>query len=157
MVAATIVCPGIKQVIPLAPEPIQNTDGNTKQDCEINAGKRIIKKIRSAHPRLNIIITGDSLYSKQPFIDQLKQNGMSFILVAKPTDHKFLYQCFTEFRHMGETYKIEIKDYKGRRHLYERSEFIIPISVLSKLTTFVNNFSVFIIMFQQIFPCSKTC
>ena len=36
VVAPTMICPGIKQVIPLAPEPIQNTDGNTKQDCEIN-------------------------------------------------------------------------------------------------------------------------
>ena len=44
---------------------------------------------------------------------------MSFILVAKPTDHKLLYQWFTEFRQMGETHKLEIKDYKGRRHLYE--------------------------------------
>lgn len=119
VVAATIICPGIKQVIALAPEPIQNIDGNTKQDCEINAGKRIIRKIHSTHPKLNIIITADGLYSKQPFIDQLKQNGMSFILVAKPTDHKLLYQWFTEFRQMGETHKLEIKDYKGRRHLYE--------------------------------------
>ena len=119
VVAATIICPGIKQVIPLAPEPIQNIDGNTKQDCEINAGKRIIKKINSTHPKLKIIITADSLYSKQPFIDQLKQNGMSFILVAKPTDHKLLYQWFTEFHQMGETHKLEIKDYKGQRHFYE--------------------------------------
>ncbi len=50
VVAATIACPGIKQVIPLEPGPIQNTDGTTKQDCEINAGKRIVNKIRSTHP-----------------------------------------------------------------------------------------------------------
>ena len=36
--------------------------------------------------QLKIIIAGDGLYSKQPFIDQLKENSMSFILVAKPTD-----------------------------------------------------------------------
>ena len=119
VVAATIICPGIKQVIPLAPEPIQNIDGNTKQDCEINAGKRIVKKITSTHPKLKIIITADSLYSKQPFIDQLKQNGMSFILVAKPTDHKLLYQWFTEFHQMGETKILKLKDHKGRKHLYE--------------------------------------
>ena len=119
VVAATIVCPGIKQVIPLAPEPIQNTDGSTKQDCEINAGKRIVKKIRSTHPKLKIIIAGDGLYSKQPFIDQLKENSMSFILVAKPTDHTLLYQWFSEFHQMGETQKLQIFDHKGRRHLYE--------------------------------------
>ena len=36
--------------------------------------------------QLKIIIAGDGFYSKQPFIDQLKENSMSFILVAKPTD-----------------------------------------------------------------------
>lgn len=119
VVAATVVCPGIKQVIPLACEPIQNIDGTTKQDCEINAGKRIIDKIRTAHPKLKIIICADSLYSKQPFIDLLKHKGMSFIIVAKPTDHKILYQWFSEFHQMGETQQVEITDHKGRRHLYE--------------------------------------
>ena len=119
VVAATIVCPGIKQVMLLAPEPIQNGDGNTKQDCEIKAGKRLVKKIRTTHPKLKIIIGGDGLYSKQPFIDELKKYGMSFILVAKPTDHTFLYQWFSEFHQMGETQQLEIYDIKGRRHFYE--------------------------------------
>jgi len=119
VVAATIVCPGVKQVIPLAPEPIQNTDGDSKQDCEINAGKRILSKIRSTHPKLKIIIPGDSLYSKQPFIDELKKYNMSFILTAKPADHKMLNQWFSEFQQMGETQKLELKDQKGRRHFYE--------------------------------------
>ena len=119
VVAATIVCPGIKQVIPLAPEPIQNFDGSTKQDCEINAGKRIVHKIRAAHPKLRIIIVGDGLYSKQPFIDELKRAGMSFILVAKPDDHIILNQWFSDFKKLGETHRLEIKDAKKRRHVYE--------------------------------------
>lgn len=119
VVAATIVCPGVKQVIPLAPEPIQNSDGKTKQDCEINAGKRILHKIRSAHPKLKIIISGDGLYSDQPFIDELKQVAMSYILIAKPTDHKIMYQWFSEFKQMGEIQQLELNDEKGRRHLYE--------------------------------------
>ena len=40
VVQAAIVHPGIKQVIPLMPEQICNTDGTVKQDCEINAAKR---------------------------------------------------------------------------------------------------------------------
>ena len=39
---AVIVHPDMKQVLPLAPESIQNKDGLTKQDCEINAGKRYV-------------------------------------------------------------------------------------------------------------------
>lgn len=118
VVAATIVCPGIKQVMLLAPEPIRNIDGSTKQDCEINAGKRLVKKIRDTHPKLKIIIAGDGLYSKQPFIDELTRYGMSFILVAKPADHTFLHQWFSEFHQMGETQQLETFDHKGRRHLY---------------------------------------
>lgn len=119
VVAATIVCPGIKQVLPLAAEPIQNFDGSTKQDCEINAGKRIVHKIRSAHSKLRIIIVGDGLYSKQPFIDEIKQAAMSYILVAKPDDHIFLNQWFSDFQKMGETHRLEIKDMKKGKHVYE--------------------------------------
>lgn len=68
---ASLVHPGKKQIIPLSPEAISNTDGADKQDCEINAGKRLIKKIRVSHPKLGIIIVGDGLYSKQPFIEDL--------------------------------------------------------------------------------------
>ena len=119
VVAATIVCPGVKQVIPLAPEPIRNTDGQTKQDCELNASKRLVQKIRLTHPKLKIIITGDDLYSNQPFIDALKTSGMSFILVAKPSNHKILFQWIDDFKKMEDVSHLEIKDDKGRIHIYQ--------------------------------------
>lgn len=56
--------PDMKQVIPLMPEEIRNTDGATKQDCEMNAAKRLIPKLRKAHPQLGIILTGDDLFSR---------------------------------------------------------------------------------------------
>ncbi|MDP2644391.1 MAG: hypothetical protein Q8P24_05590 [Desulfobacterales bacterium] len=116
---AVIVHPGSRQVLPFFPEPIQNSDGTDKQDCETNAGKRTIAKIRKAHPKLPIIITADDLYSKQPFVDALKGNDMSFILVAKPSDHKILFEWVEEFTNMGGTEHLEIIDKKGRYHRYE--------------------------------------
>ena len=116
---AALVHPDYKQVIPLAPEQIQNTDGNDKQDCETNAGKRIVKKIRQAHPKLGIIIVADSLYSKQPFIKELKDERMSFILVAKPKDHKIMMEWIEEQKQMGEVCRLQYKDQKGRYHFYE--------------------------------------
>ncbi len=113
---ASIVHPARRQVIPLAPEPIQNTDGSSKQDCERNAGKCLIQKIRKAHPKLNIIITGDGLYSNQPFIDELKYNRMSFILIAKPGDHTFLFNHLATVTHKIQ--RLEHSDDKGRRHIY---------------------------------------
>ena len=116
---AAIVCPGTRQVIPLAPEPVQNSDGQEKQDCEINAGKRMLKKIRQTHPKLRIVIGGDGLYSKQPFITELKKNRMSFVLVAKPDDHKTLFQWVQELRVMGEIHSFTFTDLKNRIHQYE--------------------------------------
>ena len=119
IVQAAMVCPGMRQVVPLAPEAVQNSDGQDKQDCEINAGKRIVRKIRQAHPKLRIIISGDSLYSKQPFITQLKAKRMSFVLVAKPDDHRTLFQWVQELRDMGEIQSLTFKDLKNRLHHYE--------------------------------------
>jgi len=116
---SVIVNPDMRQVIPLAPEQISNHDGTKKQDCEINAGKRVIHNIRKVHPKLGIIITGDDLYSKQPFIDELKKNRMSFILVAKPTDHKILFQWIDELTQLGGGDSLELIDEKGRRHRYQ--------------------------------------
>lgn len=119
VLAASFVCPGIRQVLPLSPEPIRNQDGSTKQDCERNAGKRLTGKIRKTHPKMKIIITGDGLYSNQPFIETLKTQGISYILVAKPNDHKVLYEWFSEIRDMGETSQLSYTDAKGRHHTYE--------------------------------------
>ena len=116
---AVIVHPDMKQVLPLAPEAIQNKDGSKKQDCEINAGKRIISRIRDNHPKLKMIITGDGLYSKQPFIDVLKKNAMSYILVAKPTDHKILFEWVDELTGLGDGSQFEVKPEKGVTHWYQ--------------------------------------
>ena len=114
---AALVHPDMKQVIPLAPEFIRNVDGNTKQDCELNAAKRIIKKINKDHPRLPIIILGDSLYSKSPFIEELP--GFSYILTAKPKDHKTLYEDIEGFRRIGGMDNLEVTKKKDRIFKYE--------------------------------------
>lgn len=116
---AAIVHPRMRQVLPLAPEPIRNTDGDKKQDCEINAGKRLVANLRKRHPRLTIIIVGDGLYSKQPFVDDVKTAGMSFILVAKPDDHKVLFQWVAELLALGGGDSLAFTDDNGRLHRYQ--------------------------------------
>jgi hypothetical protein len=115
---AVMLHPHMRQVLPLFPEPVANTDGHRKQDCELNAAKRLLPKMRRAHPKLPIIITADGLYSKQPFIDALKAARMSFILVAKPTDHKILFEWANELDGLGQGGHLQLADDKGRRHHY---------------------------------------
>ena len=111
-----IVHPDMKPVIPLMPEQIVNTDGRTKQDCEMNASKRWLAKIKKDHPRLNLIINADGLSSKQPFITEVKGAGYSYILVAKPGDHKYLMEWVDAF---DSTPGKRIVDAKGKIHQYE--------------------------------------
>lgn len=118
IVQAVIAHPDMRQVLPLAPEAVTNRDGTEKQDCEINAGKRLLAKIRKNHPKLPIIIGGDGLYSKQPFIQECKKLDFSYVLVAKPADHKVLFEYVEEITAMGEAETLELVDLKNRRHIY---------------------------------------
>lgn len=91
LLGAVLLHPNRREVIPLAPEPIVKSDGNTKNDCEQNAAKRLLSDMRRKHPHLKIVITEDSLSSTGPHIRLLKELDMRFILGAKPTNHKFLF------------------------------------------------------------------
>ena len=53
-------------VISLGTEFIENEKENvSKQDCELNAAKRLLAKIKKDYPRLPICIQGDALYANQ--------------------------------------------------------------------------------------------
>jgi len=118
IVQAALMKPGVRQVIPLAPEEVRNTDGREKQDCEITAGKRLLSRIRRSHPKLPLVIVGDSLYSKQPTIEAITELHMDYILVAKPEDHKKLTEWVNEMRTLKETTVRRIKD-KDLTRVYE--------------------------------------
>lgn len=92
VLGATLVHPDLKVVIPLAPEPIINEDGHTKNDCERNATRRWLKQFRRAHPRLPIIIVEDALSANAPHIADLRKAKARFIIGVKRGDHAFLFE-----------------------------------------------------------------
>jgi hypothetical protein len=59
------------------------------------------------------------LHSKQPFMEHAKAQGMSYILTAKEGDHKLLIEWINEQRLLNEVTRLEVKDSKGRTHVYE--------------------------------------
>ena len=91
MLGVAMVHPDQRVVIPFAPEAIVQQDGQTKNDCERNASKRLLEKIRREHPQLNLTIVEDGLASNAPHIRLLKQLKFHFILGAKPDDHQHLF------------------------------------------------------------------
>lgn len=111
-----IMHPNMKQVIPLMPEEISNKDGVTKQDCEMNAAKRLIPKVKKDHPQLGIIFGGDDLFSKQPIIQDILSANAHYIFVAKPTSHKYLYEWLAAYPSLNNK---TIVDAEGTRHVYQ--------------------------------------
>src|SRR5881409_1972922 len=92
ILGAAIIHPDFREVIPLMPEPIVKQDGTEKNDCERNAAKRFITKLRQDHPHLKFIITEDALSSNAPHIETLHDYGCHYILGVKEGDHAYLFK-----------------------------------------------------------------
>lgn len=110
MLAAVIVHPDLKEVIPLAPEPIIKQDGQSKNDCERNAAKRFFAKLRQDHPHLRLIITEDALSSNAPHIREIQKHRMHYILGVKEGDHPFLFTQIAQAEQSNSTTQFEITD-----------------------------------------------
>src|SRR5919205_4679732 len=110
MLGAALIHPDLRAVIPLMPEPIVKHDGTAKNDCERNATKRFIAKLRKDHPHLKFIITEDSLSSNAPHIETLPAHGLHYILGVKDGDHAYLFA------------QVQAAEQAGRVTSYERHD-----------------------------------
>lgn len=108
LLGGAIVHPDRREVIPLAPEPIIKQDGTKKNDCERNAAKRFLAKLRQDHPRLPLIIIEDALSANAPHIQVLKQHDLRFILGVKPGDHTYLFDFVGQADEAKETTHLDI-------------------------------------------------
>jgi hypothetical protein len=101
VVSATLVKAGSHRVMPVDVEEVRNSDGQDKQDCELNAAKRLLSRLRQEHPQLPLIIGGDDLYCHEPFIAQLRALRLHHVLVCKPTSHLELYAWVEDMERLG--------------------------------------------------------
>ena len=97
-------------------EPIRNTDGSKKQDCEINAAKRLIPQLRKQFPKMRLIITGDDLFSRQPMIECIQEHNFHFFFVAKATSHDYLMEWLNAYDRL---HQCRALDKRGNTILYQ--------------------------------------
>lgn len=111
-VTPVIVKPGEEHVLSLIPEFITPQDGSKKQDCEINASKRLLLFHKEqALKDMEVIYLGDDLYAHEPFCREVLETGHSFIFVCKPESHKTVYEWIKE------STKEKIVDrFNGKKH-----------------------------------------
>ena len=120
-ITPVIVGPDQPYAIPLRPEFIIPQDGSTKQDCEINAGKRWLDNNAAFYNTGNDTLLGDDLYAHQPFCRRTLRNNYHFIFVCKPESHKYLCQwvhLLEPDKHIH-TLKVRVNNKsKGEHHTY---------------------------------------
>jgi hypothetical protein len=123
-------------------ETVRNQDYADKQDCEMNAAKRLVLRLRRKHPRMKMILGGDDLYSREPFVELIEANKLSYLLVAKPDSHKELFEWVEEIEKIGEVERGRYEEGTGpkrkRRVVEYRIARNVPLSWTRKvMVTFV--------------------
>jgi hypothetical protein len=110
LLGATLVHPDLKEVIPLAPEPIVQQDGATKNDCERNATRRWLERFRREHPHLPVIVVEDALSANAPHLRDLRQARVHYIIAVKPGDHGFLFEHLRAAEEAGRVEVLTLDD-----------------------------------------------
>lgn len=111
-VTPVIVKPGEEHVLSLAPECIMPQDGSQKQDCEINASKRLLLFHKEqALKDMEVTYLGDDLYAHEPFCRDVIKTGHNFIFVCKPESHKTVYEWIKE-----STKERIVDRFNGKKH-----------------------------------------
>ena len=108
LLAAVLVHPDQKQVLPLFPEAITHQDGESKNDCELNASKRLIKQLREAFPNWPIRVVEDSLFANGPHLKLLKELNIGYIVSVKPEGQESLFAEVKDrfFKHETEEFDV---------------------------------------------------
>lgn len=80
--SAVMAHPAHKEVFPIACEAIVKQDGETKNDCELNASKRLLPIVRQLLPKSDYDLIGvfDGLYPNGPHIRLLGTCKMRYVI-----------------------------------------------------------------------------
>jgi hypothetical protein len=115
MLAAVLVHPTKREVVPLDAEPILQQDGCEKNDCERNAAKRLITHLKASYPKLKALLVEDALYANGPHLEQILAAGYHYLVGVKPNSHKAL---FKQVDSRGQANQYCFKDHQLHHQFY---------------------------------------
>lgn len=138
-------------VLSIDSEFIENPDPSVinmkKQDCEMNAFKRMAPRIKKNFPRLNFIITGDALYASGPFIKLCLDNKWDYIFRLKSDKLKTVNRDFDGIIALEPGSEYEnyylVKDYKYNKYKFNIVRYIEKEPDKNdKIFTFITNLKI---------------
>lgn len=104
--AKLVLAPGI--IISLDTEFIENENEDvSKNDCELNAAKRLLERLSRDYPRLPICLQGDALYAVEPIMKFCREHGWKYILAQKATRQKVLAESYEWIARGGGAERVE--------------------------------------------------
>ena len=99
---------GDKIVVSIDTEFIENeSETVSKQDCEVSAAKRLLKRLAKDYPRLPICIQGDNLYATEPIMKICRQKNWRYIFTHKAGRQKLLEESYEWIKQGGGTTEVE--------------------------------------------------
>lgn len=82
-------------ILSIDTEFIENeSEDVSKQDCEINAAKRLLERLKREYSRLPICIQGDALYAAESIMGICRENSWEYILTQKESRQKLLFESY---------------------------------------------------------------
>lgn len=119
-----IVAPDNPIIISLPPEFVTPQDGQLKQDCELTAAKRWLKRHGTRYAPLGVTFLGDDLFAHQPFCQAILALKAHFIFTAKPDSHKTLYEWLTPLQHTQHITTVTVTRRHGKKKWIDTYRFI---------------------------------
>jgi hypothetical protein len=120
MLCAVLVHPQQSEVFVLGTEPIVCQDGDTKNDCERSADKRLLATMACHYKGQRLLYVNDALYATAPHIKQVRANRWDFIIGVKPDGHKALFAKWQTRRQTGKLIQTHTeRDKEGILHRFE--------------------------------------
>ena len=146
MLCAALVHPEQREVFIMDTEPIVKQDGASKNDCEQNAAKRLLKALSQRYADYDLLVTEDVLHANAPNLRNILSNGWQFIVNIKPDSHKSLFTAFEARKTRGQCKVRKWTDKKGTIHRFEyannfalnNSAADVRVNVLKYEQIFVN-------------------
>lgn len=111
-------------IISLDSEFIENeSEDATKQDCEINASKRLLSRLKDDFPRLKICIQGDALYEAETIMEICENNGWKYLFTHKQGRQRTVDAAYGELDdRLDKTMVDKIGAEKGTGYFYNNVE-----------------------------------
>ena len=130
---ATLTIPSATYAMPLFFEPIERQGAGAeefvKNDCEINAAKRLLGKLKNLYPKRSFCFLGDNLFAVATIVEILKEKSWHFLFTAKPERNRELFSWSDMLPERWQT--VDVVESNGNHTIY-RFQQKLPLAQFLK-------------------------